>query len=127
MIKGIGTDIVENNRIEKSITRGDEFKNLVYHADEIAYCESRGKSIESYAGRFAAKEAFLKAIGTGWRDKLTLNEISFANDELGKPFLKLVGKTKDSLAEYLNCNILVSISHTAQYATAVVIIEDNNA
>ncbi|HNP19732.1 MAG TPA: holo-ACP synthase [Fulvivirga sp.] len=127
MIKGIGTDIVENSRIEKSLSRGDEFKKLVFHGDEIAYCEGRGKSLESYAGRFAAKEAFLKAIGTGWRDKLALNEILFANDGLGKPFLKLQGKTKDSLKEYLNCNIHVSISHTAHYATSVVIIEDNNA
>jgi len=127
MIRGIGTDIVETQRIEKSIAKGDGFKNLVYSEDEILYCESRGNSLESYAGRFAAKEAFLKAIGTGWRDNIALNELVFHNDEMGKPLLKLLGETKISLSAYEGSEIHVSISHTSKYATAIVIIEENNA
>lgn len=126
MIRGLGTDIVETNRIQQSLSKGDEFKKLVFHEEEIAYCEGRGKSKESFAGRFAAKEALLKALGTGWSGDVLLNEMVFLNDKLGKPYLKLVGNTKEILADYDECTFHVSISHTAQFATSVVIIEEKN-
>jgi len=125
MIKGIGNDIVELSRIERSLKKGDGFKKLVYHKDEITYCESRGNSLESYAGRFAVKEAFLKAVGTGWRDGVSFNELVFLNDDLGKPYFKITGKSRKTLKDYLSCGVHVSISHTATYASAVVIIEES--
>jgi holo-[acyl-carrier protein] synthase len=124
MIKGIGTDIVEIGRITRALEKGDGFKKLVFSEEEIAYCEKNGKGNESFAGRFAAKEAFLKALGTGWRGEIAFHEIAFINDGLGKPVVSLQGKTKEFLADYQNCHIHVSISHSNNYATAVVVIEE---
>jgi holo-[acyl-carrier protein] synthase len=124
MIKGTGIDIVEVARIAQSLSRGDNFRKLVFSEEEIAYCEQQGRGHESYAGRFAAKEAFLKALGTGWRGELQFHEVTFINDELGKPYLVLKGKSKTALKAYNDCRIHVSISHTPHYATAMVIIEE---
>jgi holo-[acyl-carrier protein] synthase len=125
MIKGTGIDIVEVARIAQSLSRGDNFRKLVFSEEEIAYCEQQGRrGHESYAGRFAAKEAFLKALGTGWRGELQFHEVTFINDEMGKPYLVLKGKSKAALKAYNDCRIHVSISHTPHYATAMVIIEE---
>jgi len=123
MIKGIGNDIVEVARIERSLAKGEKFKQLVFHQKEIEYCESRGKSLLSYAGRFAAKEALVKALGTGLRGELKFAEMCFLNDEMGKPYLVLEGKTRQSLNTYASDQFHVSISHTEHYASAFVIIE----
>ena len=86
---GIGCDLADVERIEKAITRKG-FKERVYTLEEIAYCTgSHGDKAQSYAARFAAKEAFLKAIGTGLRGKGQLTEIYVVNDDLGKPELKV--------------------------------------
>ena len=124
MIKGTGIDIVEVVRIADSLGKGDHFRRLVFSEEEIAYCEKQGKKFESYAGRFAAKEAFLKALGTGWRGELEFHDLIFMNDEWGKPFLVLKGKSKAALEAYAHCKVHVSISHTTHYATAIVIIEE---
>ncbi len=92
MIKGLGTDIVEVERIEKSISREHGFRELVFAKAEIKYCDLKG--MPSYAGKFAAKEAFLKALGTGWTGKTALNEIIITQDKSGKPNLKLSGETR---------------------------------
>ena len=124
MIKGVGTDIVEVARIERSLGKGEKFKQLVFHQKEIEYCESRGKSLLCYAGRFAAKEALVKALGTGLRGELKFSEMYFLNDDMGKPCLVLEGKTAQSLSAYGQSKFHVSISHTEHYATAFVIIEE---
>ncbi len=124
MIKGTGIDIVEVARIAQSLGKDERFRELVFAEEEVAYCENQSKNFESYAGRFAAKEAFLKALGTGWRGELQFHDLVFMNDELGKPYLVLKGKSKEVLHVYNHCIVHVSISHTSHYATAMVIIEE---
>ena len=123
MIKGTGIDIVEVVRIKKAIQKSEHFKQFVFAPEEIEYCESKGNSFESFAGRFVAKEAFFKALGTGWQDDTAFNEVIVANDTLGKPFIKLRGGTEKVL-EVQAVKIHLSISHTKDYATAMVIIEE---
>lgn len=123
MIHGVGIDIIEVDRVTEKISKENGFRELVFSAAEIAYCESKAHKFEHYAARFAAKEAFLKAIGTGWFGNIAFNEIEVVNDELGKPAIQLLGSTKTFL-ENKNINrISVSMSHLKSVASAVVIIE----
>lgn len=122
MILGIGTDIVETTRIAKSIEES-RFKERVFSKIEIAYCESKANKAEHYAARFAAKEAFFKALGTGLRAGMAFNEVEIQNDELGKPSICLLGETAQTVAYKNIASIYVSLSHTASQSTATVIIE----
>ncbi len=122
MILGIGTDITEISRIAKSI-ENNSFKIKVFSKTEIAYCEAKTNKAESYAARFAAKEAFLKALGTGLRGKIAINEIEIVNDNLGKPSIHLIGKTAEIMLEKNIQTIHVSLSHIKDTAMATVILE----
>lgn len=121
MIKGIGTDIVEVERIRKAIEK-PELKQKVFSAREIEYCE-KDKTCQSFAARAAAKEAFFKALGTGWRDKMHINEVEILNDTLGKPYVELSGETLQVFTEKGGGEIHVSLSHIKEHAIAFVIIE----
>lgn len=123
MITGIGTDIVEVERIAEKIGREQGFRELVFAAGEIIYCEKKANKYEHYAARFAAKEAFFKAMGTGWAEGTAFNEIEITNDENGKPSLSLTGSTARWVQEKGIGAISVSLSHIKATATAVVIIE----
>jgi len=123
MIFGIGTDIIEVERVRKEVSKEGGFREKVFSPKEIKYCESKRNKAQNYAARYAAKEAFLKAIGTGWRDGLAFNEIEIVNNELGKPEITLYGKTKEFVEKIGNTNILVSLSHIKDFVNAVVIIE----
>jgi len=123
MIIGLGTDLIEIERIEQSISKNPEFQKLVFSSSEIAYCESKKNKFEHYAARFAAKEAFFKALGTGWLQGTQFNEVEIINDEAGKPMLILSGETKTTLSSWGISKILVSLSHIKAIASAVVIIE----
>jgi holo-[acyl-carrier protein] synthase len=96
---------------------------MVFSKTEIAYCESKTNKFEHYAARFAAKEAFFKALGTGWLEGTHFNEVEITNDESGKPALVLLGETKKTLSAWGISKILVSLSHLKTIASAVVIIE----
>lgn len=122
MIIGIGTDIVEVTRIAKSIEKID-FKEKVFSKTEILYCEAKKNKAESFAARFAAKEAYFKALGTGWRGGMAFNEVEIRNDELGKPSLHVLGKTAEISKEKNIKTIHVSLSHTKETAMATVILE----
>ena len=117
-IYGIGTDIIEISRIEKAINRTKLFKEKVYTEKEIEHIEKKKNPYASYAGRFAAKEAFSKALGTGVRGFL-LKDVEILNDELGKPVVYLYNEIK-KLAEGLK--IQISISHSKEYAVSTVIL-----
>ncbi len=123
MIFGIGTDIIEVERIERQLETNSGLKERLFTPGEIAYCDTKKNRGQHYAARFAAKEAFMKAIGTGWRDGLQFNEIEVTNDQLGKPVLVLYGKTRDFIAEINITNIQVSLSHIRDMVNAIVIIE----
>jgi len=122
MIFGIGIDNIEVDRVRKQLEKNG-FKEKIFSPAEIEYCDNRKNFAECYAARFAAKEAFLKAIGTGWRGGLTFNEIEVLNDKLGKPVLKLYGKSKEFAEKNEIDNIHVSLTHLKNYASAIVIIE----
>jgi len=122
MILGLGTDIAEVQRILKSI-ENNSFKERVFSKTEIIYCESKINKAEHYAARFAAKEAFFKALGTGWRDGMAFNEVEVWNNELGKPELNIVGATAEKIKEKSISKIHISLSHTKDMAMAVVILE----
>lgn len=124
MIYGIGTDIVEVQRVEDKIRKGAGFRELVFTPHEIAYCEQQAASYEHYAVRFAAKEALLKALGTGWGNGgVNFNEIEVRNNAAGKPELHLVGNAAGRYGELNIKQILVSLSHVKTTAIAMVIIE----
>jgi len=125
LIFGIGIDIIEVARIEKQISgESNSFVKRVFTTKEIDYCEKKIRNkAQNYAARFAAKEAFFKAIGTGWRDGLSWQEIEIENDELGKPGLVLSGKSKKLVKDHKISKIHVSLSHIKEIAVAVVILE----
>ena len=122
MIIGIGTDIAEVARIAKSI-ENKSFKEKVFSKAEIVYCEGKVNKAESYAARFAAKEAFFKALGTGWRGGVAFNEVEVVNDELGKPSINVIGTTADLIKDRNIKNIHVSLSHIKEIAMATIILE----
>lgn len=124
MIFGIGIDLVEVERIAEKIGKKEGFRELVFAQSEIDYCEPMTKKYEHYAARFAAKEAFFKAIGTGWRNGTAFNEVVISNDEMGKPGIFFLGNTADSIAELKLGRISVSLTHVNSMASAVVIIEN---
>lgn len=115
---GIGTDIVEVERIEKSINRTEKFLEKVFTKREVDYCNSKPNRYERYAGRFCAKEAVSKALGTGIRN-FKLTDMEILNDELGKPIIYFNGQLENLEKEY---EIHLSISHCKDYATATAII-----
>ena len=120
-----GIDIVEVQRVQDNLTgsAADKFRELIYTSKECDICESRGVTrFQSYAGRFAAKEAFAKALGSGLTEQVRMDEIEVMQDENGKPFLVCHGITKETVREKGIREIEVSISHTAALATAVVIL-----
>lgn len=122
MIFGIGIDNIEVARVEKQLEQNG-FKEKIFTAGEIEYCQAKKNCAESFAARFAAKEAFFKAIGTGWRGGLAFDEIEIINDEMGKPKIKLWGKASEFVSKKGLDNIQVSLTHLKSYAGAVVIIE----
>jgi len=122
MIFGIGIDNIEVDRVRTQLEK-NRFKENIFSPAEIEYCDTRKNSAENYAARFAAKEAFFKAIGTGWRGGLAFNEIEVLNDKLGKPVIKLYGKSKEFAEEKEIDKIHVSLTHLKNYASAIVIIE----
>jgi len=123
MIYGIGIDLIEVERVKKSIEEIVGFKEKIFTSKEISYCESKSRKFEHFAARFAAKEAFFKAIGTGWRNGLAFNEIEVVNDNLGKPEMRFYGKSDDLHRKKKFKSVNVSISHLKEIASAVVIIE----
>ena len=123
MITGLGIDTVEVERIAQKIEKGNGFRELVFSANEIAYCEGKTHKYEHYAARFAAKEAFFKALGTGWTAGTAFNEVEVLNDEQGKPGMFLLGETKVTVEALKIGNVLVSLTHTKSVASAVVVIE----
>lgn len=124
MIYGIGTDIIEVDRVAARMEKGKGFRDMVFTPHEIAYCEEQANPAQHYAARFAAKEAFLKAMGTGWGyGKINFNEIEISNEETGKPLLQLTGNAVSCYSELQIKQILVSLSHVKATAIAMVVIE----
>lgn len=123
MIFGTGIDMIETERVEAKISKESGFRELVFSKNEINYCEARANKFEHYAARFAAKEAFFKALGSGWKNGTAFNEIEITNDETGKPEIILLGETAKTIAALSIGKISVSLSHLKSIAAAIVIIQ----
>ncbi len=118
-IVGIGTDIVECLRVGRMIERhGELFLTRVYTDREIRYCQARKRATEHFAGRWAAKEAILKCLGTGWSRGLSWTDLEIRNDPNGKPHVLVCGGAKEHVQRLHISDILISISHCRAYATA---------
>ncbi len=123
MIFGVGTDIIEVQRVEEKTARTAGLKEKLFTPVEIAYCESKHRPALHYAARFAAKEAFLKAMGTGWSGGHKFSDIEIINDPLGKPEVFTHGKVAEFCAAHKITGSQVSLSHIKDLATAIVVLE----
>lgn len=118
-VLGIGTDITECLRIAQMIERhGELFVDRVYTPEEIRYCRQRKQATQHFTGRWAAKEAVLKAIGTGWRQGISWRDIEVLNEPGGRPTICLRGGAKEAAVRRGITEVLVSISHCRTHATA---------
>ena len=124
MIKGIGIDTIEIDRIERVYARyGERFLKRIYASEEQAYALRYKDPVPRLAARFAAKEACMKALGTGWNFGVRWRDIVVINDRSGKPTLRLDGKAKTFFEKLSAERIHLSITHSKEHATAVVIFE----
>ena len=125
MIVGTGIDIAEVPRIRQSIGRfGDRFLQRVFTAGEIRYCDSKANRVERYAARFAAKEAAMKALGTGWSHGVRWRDCEVVRLPGGRPTIAFHGKAGEFAARMGVKNAALSLSHTAEQAIAQVILEN---
>ena len=125
MIVGLGIDLAEVARIEAAIRRyGERFLRRVFTEAEVRYCQSKANSGERFAGRFAAKEAAMKAIGTGWRRGVTWRDFEVAREASGRPVIRLSGVAAQVAGGLGAKRALVSITHSGTLAVAQVILED---
>ena len=125
-IFGIGTDIVEISRIKKILNKNKKFKSRIFSIEEIKYCESKKNKTAFYSKKFAAKEAFAKAIGTGFRNNLHFNDISVVNNKLGKPSFVITDKLNKLIKTEFKTssfNFFLSISDEKKYSIAFVILQ----
>jgi len=121
-IFGVGIDLVDVARVRSALERYPEkFRNRIFTPAEARFCETLSDKYPAYAGRFAAKEAFSKALGTGLRGAIGWREIDVCDNEQRRPTIRVTGRAEKILA---GRNVHVSISHLPDYATAIVIIED---
>ena len=124
MIVGTGIDIAEVARIRQSIERfGQRFLERIFTAGEIGYCDSKANRFERYAARFAAKEAAMKALGTGWNHGVRWRDCEVARLPGGRPTIQFHGKAAEFAARLGAKNAALSLSHTQEQAIAQVILE----
>ena len=123
MIVGTGIDIVEVPRVAAAIARfGERFLRRIFTDSEIRYCQSKHNSVERFAARFAAKEAALKALGTGWRG-VSWREVEVGREPGGRPTVAFIGRAAQAAAKLGAGRASLSLSHTAEHAVAQVILE----
>ena len=125
MIFGVGIDIVQIGRIKKAIERyGERFKNRIFTGREQAYCSEKVFTFESYAARFAVKEAAFKALGRGWDECGGFTSIEVINDEHNRPYIIFHGRAEQYIGSINVKHVFVSITHDADISAAVVVIEN---
>jgi holo-[acyl-carrier protein] synthase len=124
VIFGIGIDIIEIIRVEKMVAKGRQYLEAIFTENEMNYCDAKARKYEHYAARFAAKEALLKALGTGWRGGLAYSDIEIIHEESGKPEVVV----RSEIRKFFNRNNIhktsISLSHTKEIAIAVIILEN---
>jgi holo-[acyl-carrier protein] synthase len=129
MIVSVGVDMIEVARIQRALEDsgiGKRFRDRVYTPGEIAYCEKKGRGkYQSYAGRFAAKEAVMKALGRGWGSKVSWSNIEVARARSGRPEIVLHNHTSEFAEKMGIRRLMVSITHTSEHALAYVVAQDD--
>ncbi|WKZ71270.1 MAG: holo-ACP synthase [Melioribacteraceae bacterium] len=126
MIFGIGVDIIEIDRIKKSIEKfGDKFLNKIYTEKELQYCESKKNKYQHYAARFAAKEAIYKAMSTGWKKGTSWKNIEIYNEPNGMPNVHLFGQLNDFINP--DKELKITMSHSDNYVTVFAILYTKNS
>lgn len=123
MIFGVGLDIIEVSRVEDKLNRTPGLKEKLYTPVEIAYCQGKKFPYQHYAARFAAKEAFFKALGTGWSQGVKFLEVEIRNLESGQPVIEVYGHTKELCQVQGISRFYVSLSHLKTQAVAIVVLE----
>lgn len=124
MIIAIGVDLVEISRIEEVFTRrGERFRKRVFTEGEISYCERRASKLASYAARFAAKEAVMKALGTGWSEGVGWKDIEVVSSPTGAPTIQLHRNALERMREIGAARVLVSLTHSGELAIAQIVLE----
>lgn len=124
MILAVGTDLVELTRIERSLDRyASRFLERILTCDERGYCERQGRPTASIGARFAAKEAVMKCLGTGWAEGVGFREIEVHRDDRGRPEIRLHGRASARATELGIRRWHVSLSHTDEHALAMVVAE----
>ena len=122
VIVGLGTDIIEIVRIGRMVERhGELFLNRVYTEDEIRYCQRRRECYQHFAGRWAAKEAVMKTLGTGWIRGVSWRDIEVESLPSGQPVVKVYGGAREYCEKLGIDDVLITISHCRSYATATAI------
>ena len=124
MVIGLGIDIVEVRRIRSALKNAEAMVQRVFTAEEIRYCSARKNKFQHFAGRFAAKEAALKALGTGWQRGIRWKDVEVTARENGKPEIAFYGKAQQFFNESGAQRGLLSITHAQEYALAVVVLEN---
>ena len=123
MIFGIGIDTIEVSRIAKQLSEDERFTRRVFTEREIEYCEGMRHAAEHYAARFAAKEALLKALGTGLRGPMKWTDMEVLKDDVGRPEIRVSGHVRELVEQTGPFRIHVSLTHINETASAVIIIE----
>ncbi len=123
MIVGTGIDILKVERIKTAMNRTPGFEETVFAPEEIAYCQSKARAAEHFAARFAAKEAVMKALGTGWSGGIRFRDIVVLNHENGRPYIEIREPTRSLIPEFSNLKIWISLSHDTDTAVAHAVLE----
>jgi holo-[acyl-carrier protein] synthase len=123
VIIGLGIDVLEVARMERDLQEKDGVVKNIFTPPEIAYCQSKRYPAQHFAVRFCCKEALFKALGTGHRETMSFKNIEILNDDLGKPQVTLSGRVKEVADELGVKHLHVSMTHTREYAAAVVVVE----
>ena len=122
MIRGLGTDIVEIVRVGEMLDRhGEQFLQRVFTTDEVAYCQQRKAYLQHFAGRWAAKEAVMKSLGTGWSKGVGFRDIEVRSLSTGQPTLTLHAEARRTADRCGIGDVLITISHCRAYATATAV------
>jgi holo-[acyl-carrier protein] synthase len=125
MVLGLGTDLIETRRVQQSMDRfGERFLERIFSVGEIAYCKRKKNAAESFAARFAAKEAGAKALGTGISHGVSWKEFEVKREVSGKPSLHLTGRAAELAGALGIKRIQLSLTHSREFAMAVVVAED---
>jgi holo-[acyl-carrier protein] synthase len=127
VVVGIGVDIVEVRRITQALQGGDAMAKRVFTEAELDYCWERKNRYQHFAGRFAAKEAALKALGTGWQEGIRWKDVEVVPGERGKPEINFYGKAKEFLEASEAKRAIVTITHARDYAVAAVVLDSDGS